>query len=252
MPKFDPSDAAARIAADIDALPSKTTAAVRKVRREHSRALKTVDAAVVIDVARTLLARDDRADIVADGGANGASITSMDSAPPVARTDLSGRRRWVAYELIRNHKAAFESVDDALLNEIGAGIDTWDSVDAFARILSGPAWLRGLASDALIREWSLSEDLWWRRAALVSTVALNTRSYGGTGDTGRTLAICETLAADHEDMVVKALSWALRVLAWHDASAVQAFLDTHDDRLAARVKREARNKLNTGLKNPRR
>ena len=249
MYTLDPFDVADRIAADIDALPSKTTAAVRKVRREHSRALKTADAAVVIDVARALLVRDDRADVVADIGTNG---TSGSSAPPVARTDLSGRRRWVAYELIRNHKAAFESVDDALLNEIGAGIDTWDSVDAFARTLSGPAWLHGLASDALIREWSLSDDLWWRRAALVSTVALNTRSYGGTGDTGRTLAICETLAADHEDMVVKALSWALRVLAWHDAAAVQAFLDAHDDRLAARVKREARNKLNTGLKNPRR
>ena len=248
MPTPDPSDAADSIAADIDALPSKTTAAVRRVRREHSRALKTADAAVVIDVARTLLARDDRVDGAADSGANGAAC----STPPVARTDLSGRRRWVAYELIRNHKAAFESVDDALLNEIGAGIDTWDSVDAFARTLSGPAWLQGLASDALIREWSLSNDFWWRRAALVSTVALNMRSHGGTGDTARTLAICETLAADHEDMVVKALSWALRELVWHDVAAVQAFLDTHADRLAARVKREARNKLVTGLKNPRR
>ena len=243
MSTLNPSDAAARIAADIDALPGKTTAAARKVRREHSRALKAADAAVVIDVARTLLARDDRADVVADGASG--------SAPSVARTDLSGRRRWVAYELIRNHKAAFESVDDALLNDIGAGIDTWDSVDAFARTLSGPAWLHGLASDALMREWSLSDDLWWRRAALVSTVALNMRSYGGTGDSGRTLTICETLAAYHEDMVVKALSWALRELVWHDAAAVQAFLDTHDDRLAARVKREVRNKLRTGLKNPR-
>ena len=248
MPKFDPSDAAARIAADIDALPSKTTAAVRKVRHEHSRALKTVDAAVVIDVTRTLLARDDRADAVADVSANGAA----GSTTHVVRTDLSGRRRWIAYELIRNHKAAFESVDDALLNEIGAGIDTWDSVDAFARTLAGPAWLQGLASDALICEWSLSNDLWWRRAALVCTVALNMRSHGGTGDTGRTLAICKTLAADHEDMVVKALSWALRELVWHDAAAVQAFLDTHADRLAARVKREVRNKLRTGLKTPRR
>ena len=71
MPTPDPSDAADSIAADIDALPSKTTAAVRRVRREHSRALKTADAAVVIDVARTLLARDDRVDVAADGGANG-------------------------------------------------------------------------------------------------------------------------------------------------------------------------------------
>ena len=60
------------------------------------------------------------------------------------------------------------------------------------------------------------------------------------------------LAADREDMVQKALSWALRVIIWHDAEAVQAFLDEHDDHLAARVKREVRAKLTTGLKNPRR
>jgi 3-methyladenine DNA glycosylase AlkD len=53
-------------------------------------------------------------------------------------------------------------------------------------------------------------------------------------------------------MVVKALSWALRVLVVHDAEAVEAFLGENEDRLAARVKREVRNKLTTGLKNPRR
>ena len=78
------------------------------------------------------------------------------------------------------------------------------------------------------------------------------RSYGGTGDTPRTLEICEMLAADREDMVQKALSWALRELVWHDRNAVQSFLDYHDDHLAARVKREVRTKLTTGLKNPRR
>ena len=51
-------------------------------------------------------------------------------------------------------------------------------------------------------------------------------------------------------MVVKALSWALRALVVHDLGAVQAFLEEHDEQLAARVKREVRNKLTTGLKNP--
>ena len=219
-------DAAARIAADIDALSQRTTSTVRKVRREHSRALKTEGAAFIIEVARVLLDRDKR---------NGRS-----------------RLRWVAYELIRNHKPAFESLDDALLEEIGQGIDSWDTVDAFSRTLSGPAWLHGFASDGVIRAWAKSEDLWWRRAALVSTVALNMRSYGGAGDAPRTLAICEMLASDREDMVQKALSWALRELVWHDADAVQAFLDARDSDLAARVKREVRAKLATGMKNPRR
>jgi 3-methyladenine DNA glycosylase AlkD len=53
-------------------------------------------------------------------------------------------------------------------------------------------------------------------------------------------------------MVVKALSWALRELVVHDPDAVRAFLSEHEDVLAARVKREVRNKLTTGLKNPRR
>ena len=59
------------------------------------------------------------------------------------------------------------------------------------------------------------------------------------------------LVDDHDDMVAKALSWALRELVPRDAEAVQAFLAEHEHVLAARVKREVRNKLTTGLKNPR-
>jgi len=54
------------------------------------------------------------------------------------------------------------------------------------------------------------------------------------------------------DMLVKAMSWALRALVLHDLQAVEAFLEEHDDVLAARVKREVRHKLTTGLKTPRR
>jgi 3-methyladenine DNA glycosylase AlkD len=52
-------------------------------------------------------------------------------------------------------------------------------------------------------------------------------------------------------MVVKAMSWALRVLVVHNPVAVDGFLKEYDDVLAARVKREVSNKLRTGLKNPR-
>jgi 3-methyladenine DNA glycosylase AlkD len=159
--------------------------------------------------------------------------------------------RGVAYELVREHDAAFERVGVAELEELGRGIDSWSSVDAFARTLAGPAWLAGQVADEVIHRWAGSEDLWWRRAALVSTVALNIRSHGGYGDTARTLAVCRRLADDPEDMVVKALSWALRALIVHDPEAVEAFLAEHEDVLAARVKREVRNKLTTGLKNPR-
>jgi 3-methyladenine DNA glycosylase AlkD len=52
-------------------------------------------------------------------------------------------------------------------------------------------------------------------------------------------------------MVVRAMSWALRELVVHDPEAVRGFLAENDDLLAARVKREVTNKLETGLKNPR-
>jgi DNA alkylation repair enzyme len=77
------------------------------------------------------------------------------------------------------------------------------------------------------------------------------RSQGGTGDVRRTLQVCRVLVHDQDAMVTKALSWALRELVIHDADAVQTFLEQYDAVLAALVKREVKNKLRTGLKNPR-
>ena len=158
--------------------------------------------------------------------------------------------RWVAYELIRYHKTAFQQLDGETLQALGRGMNTWDSVDAFARTLSGPAWLKGQISDNLIHNWAKDNNFWWRRAALVSTVAFNMRSHGGSGDIPRTLAVCRLLVEDHEDMIVKAMSWALRELIPYDIAALEAFLKEHENKLHARVKREVRNKLTTGLKTP--
>ena len=98
-------------------------------------------------------------------------------------------------------------------------------------------------------EWTRVDDRWVRRRALVSTVALNQKSHGGTGDTPRTLTICETLIGDKDDMVIKALSWALRELSKRDHESVRRFMEKHDELLAARVRREVWTKLKTGRKN---
>lgn len=143
--------------------------------------------------------------------------------------------RWIAYELIRNHAAAFAKVDPSLLEQLGRGMASWWEVDQFGRILSGPAWLAGQVPDRVIAKWARSRDLWWRRTALVSTVELS--------DAKRVLPICRMLIDDREDMVVKALSWALRSLARHDPEAVRRFVDEHDDALASRVRREVIAKL---------
>ena len=119
-------------------------------------------------------------------------------------------------------------------------------MDCFGCFISGPAWRAGLLSDRLILKWAASKDRWWRRAALVSTVPLNVRAQGGQGDPVRTLAVCETLVDDRDDMVVKALSWALRALSVRDAAAVQRFVSKHEARLAALVRRQVKHKIERG------
>jgi 3-methyladenine DNA glycosylase AlkD len=180
---------------------------------------------------------------------------SLRSAPPqfvlqVARELFAAdERKGHAWMLLNLHKGAFALLDEAEVEAFGQGIEGWGAVDGYARLVSGPAWLRGQIPDATIHCWARSGDRWWRRAALVSTVALNVRSHGGYGDVPRTLEVCRMLLDDHDDMVVKAMSWALRELVVHDPDAVWAFLRKHDETLAARVKREVRNKLTTGRKN---
>jgi 3-methyladenine DNA glycosylase AlkD len=129
-------------------------------------------------------------------------------------------QRSSAYELIADYREAFRSIGEAELEELGQGLDSWWSVDSFARTLVGTAWLSGQVSNGLIRHWAGSKDHWLRRAALVSTVALNVRSHGGPEDVPRTLAVCRLLVADRADMVVKAMSWALRELTVHAPKAV--------------------------------
>jgi 3-methyladenine DNA glycosylase AlkD len=196
-------------------------AALHRARREASKQLRNEAGRVVWAIANRLMAKA--------GTAN----------------------RFFACGLVRNHPGAFELVTAPKLERFGAGMDSWEEVDIFATILAGHAYREGRVSEQVIKRWARSKDTWWRRAALVSTVALNVRSHGGTGDAKRTLEICKLLLRDREDMVVKAMPWALRALAVRDPRSVQAFIATHEGVLAARVLREVRSKLSTGLKNPR-
>jgi 3-methyladenine DNA glycosylase AlkD len=213
-----PEAIAALIDLEMRNVPVSNALNLRAVRRKYSQELREAEAGFVLDVARCLIQQY--------------------------------QRRWVAYELISCHEKAFALMGRELLEELGQGIDSWYTVDSFARTLAGPVWLEGQVSDSVIYEWACSVDLWWRRAALVSTVALNVRSHGGKGDASRTLAVCRLLVDDHEDMVVKAMSWALRELVIHDPTAVKDFINEHEKRLSPRIKREVNNKLRSGLKYP--
>jgi 3-methyladenine DNA glycosylase AlkD len=155
---------------------------------------------------------------------------------------------WWASELLDALPAARSALSAGEIEVTARDLDSWGSVDAFACFVVGPAWRERIVGDALIAKWARSENRWLRRAALVSTVPLNLRSCGGSGDARRTLAVCAKLVRDRDDMVVKALSWALRVLSTRDARAVREFVVRHRSELASRVVREVETKLATGVK----
>jgi DNA alkylation repair enzyme len=161
---------------------------------------------------------------------------------------VAAGQRWLGYEILSDRSDVLATLTASQVETLGEGLADWGAIDAYGVLLAGPAWKAGLLSNADILRWTQSADFWRRRAALVSTVVCNTRSRGGVGDAERTLMICKRLIGDKEDMVVKALSWALRALVPWDRDAVEAFIDDHDALLASRVKREVRNKLQTGLK----
>lgn len=161
----------------------------------------------------------------------------------------------LAFEIFRAAPRAVPEMSTAQIDRLLPALHDWNSTDCFGCFVSGVAWREGVLTNAHIRGWTKSANLWIRRAALVSTVPLNLPARGATapkGEAKKTLMVCAASVADREDMVVKALSWALRSLASKDPAAVESFIGTHRSRLAARVLRETGNKLTTGLKNPRR
>jgi 3-methyladenine DNA glycosylase AlkD len=221
--KLDQNNAqelACTIVNELRALPIQNAPNIRAIHKKYSLKLKNADAKFILNLAKEIF--------------------------------KNYAYQGVALALIRSHKAAFQCIGEAELQEFSGELNSWGTVDCFAGLLAGPAWLHRQVSDNLIHRWAHSEDRWWRRTALVCTVALNPRSWGGTGDVPRTLEVCRVLKDDKDDMVAKAMSWALRELIPHDADAVRDFLKKYENVLAARVKREVNNKLTTGLKNPKR
>lgn len=155
----------------------------------------------------------------------------------------------MAFEIIGRNKKILGVLTRGDLTGLGRNLDNWASVDGYSVGIYGVLWGRGVVTDLDIQRLLGSDNHWERRVAVVSTVALNLKSRGGTGDTLRTIAVCEKVVGDHHDMIQKALSWALRELSKRDRESVVSFMERHGPRLARRVVREVSHKLDFGTKN---
>ena len=155
----------------------------------------------------------------------------------------------IAYELIGRNKKLLNALSYQDLIDLWRNLDNWASVDHYTVGIYGVLWGKGVVRDQHIEKLLKSDNFWDRRVAVVATVALNLKSRGGTGDTPRTLAVCEKVVDDREDLIRKALSWALRELSKRDPLAVREFLEKYENRLAGMVIREVSHKLDFGTKN---
>lgn len=209
---------AADVVKRLRSLETPNAASLRAVRKDVSKEVESASARAVIALA---------AEIIEEAPGPGAYA--------------------VASELIYYHATALSRIRARDLQRLGKDMQGWGEVDAIGG-LAGLAWREGQVSDDVIHKWARSPNRWWRRAALVSTVPLNVKSLGGLGDARRTLAVCGLLLDDRDDLVVKAMSWALRALAVREPRVVSDFVDSREEVLAARVVREVRNKLRTGRK----
>ena len=118
---------AAQINTAIRDLPMPNTASMRAIRRQYSRKLRQAEPTFILTLAKELIE--------------------------------TYNHRWLAYEFIRYHKSTFQQLDETKLEAFGQDMDSWDSVDAIARLLAGPAWLQGQIADDVIHRWAHSDDL---------------------------------------------------------------------------------------------
>ncbi|MEN9062445.1 DNA alkylation repair protein [Ponticoccus litoralis] len=93
-----------------------------------------------------------------------------------------------------------------------------------------------------VEEWTVSPDLWVRRAALVMTLPLAKLSFPKPAEREareRVLGWAAGYVPDRDWFIQKAVAWWLRDLSKHDPDRVRAFLDAHGAGMKGFARKEA-------------
>jgi 3-methyladenine DNA glycosylase AlkD len=106
------------------------------------------------------------------------------------------------------------------LRQLKAGhINNWDLIDVTAPII-GQYLIGSKSSLLLLKKLAKSRSLWQRRAAILFTFA-----YLRAGITKPTITISKILLKDNEDLIHKAVGWALREVGKIDVGLLRKFLN---------------------------
>lgn len=97
-----------------------------------------------------------------------------------------------------------------------------------------------------VEEWTTSDHLWTKRAALVMTLPWTKQNNPKPDEIAvreRVLGWAASYVTDHDWFIQKAIAWWLRDLSKHDPDRVQAFLEAHADAMKPFAVKEAGRKL---------
>ncbi|WP_095589935.1 DNA alkylation repair protein [Actibacterium ureilyticum] len=119
--------------------------------------------------------------------------------------------------------------------------DSWAIADhvcaaAQKRLVADPARLDAVA------DWTQSDHMWTRRAALVITLPWTKQNHPKRADLAirdRVLGWAAGYVDDPDWFIQKAVAWWLRDLSKHDPDRVRAFLAAHGDRMKPFAVKEA-------------
>ena len=120
-------------------------------------------------------------------------------------------------------------------------VNNWDLVDASAHKIVGQAILDKVINAKILDTLVDSKNMWERRVAIIATMAMIR-----VGQYDATLRIAKKLLSDKEDLMHKAVGWALREVWKKDSARCEEFLLKHYSRLPRTTLRYAIERMEEG------
>ncbi|MBN1324678.1 MAG: DNA alkylation repair protein [Alphaproteobacteria bacterium] len=151
----------------------------------------------------------------------------------------------VACEFSYHMRKSFEKSDFRVFEKwVKNYIHNWAACDTFCNHTMGEMIEKFPELISEIKNWTLSENLWVRRAAAVSFI-VPARHNKFTDDI---FEIAEVLLTDEQDMVQKGYGWALKVVGETDPKCVYDFVTSRADKMPRTAYRYAIEKLPADMK----
>lgn len=141
--------------------------------------------------------------------------------------------QYLAIEYLLLHEKELTDTDLPKLRELITQKSWWDTVDGLNPAV-GTLVLRYPELKDAMRQWSGSENIWVRRAAIDFQL-----KYKGQTDTALLEEIIRNNFGSHEFFINKAIGWSLREYSKTDPAWVRGFLEKYKDDLSALSIREA-------------